>query len=158
MIDPAPGESRIDGSPGMDATVPDRVEPDPRLLYAALLGERVSSETLCRQWLAGHEGRALVERVLDGLPQPGGLEPLDRIDAHRHGADGPVRADWPPAKRVEGTVRYVAMVALALHEHGAWRSSRPAQELAPVAGMLVPLVGAEWVAALASVLRRAQVV
>lgn len=110
------------------------------------------------QWLAGHEGSALVERVLGDLPQPSGLEPLDRIDAHRHGADGPVRADWPPARRVEGTVRYVAMVALALHEHGAWRSSRPAQELAPVAGMLVPLVRAEWVAALAGVPRRAQVV
>ena len=111
MIDPTPGESRPCGSPGTGTAAP-----DPRLLYAALLGERVSSETLCRQWLAGHEGRALVERVLDGLPQPGCLEPLDRIDAHRHGADGPVRADWPPAKRVEGTVRYVAMVALALHE------------------------------------------
>jgi hypothetical protein len=96
--------------------------------------------------------------VLGRLPQPGGVEPFERIDAERHGPEGPVRADWPPRMRVAGTVRYVAMVALALHEHGAWRSSRSAQELAPVAKALLLRAPDPWGAPLEALCRRAQVV
>lgn len=133
-------------------------QPDPALLYAALLGERLSTDALVRQWLAGVQASALVLEVLQCLPQPGRSESLERIDAERHGIDGPVRADWPPRARVAGTVRYIAMVSLALHEHGAWRSSRAAQELDPIAAALLPLVPEPWQAPIAALRARAQVV
>lgn len=127
-------------------------------LYAALLGERLPTETLVRQWLNGPDASTLVLGVLECLPQPGGLESLQRMDDERHGPDGPVRAEWPPLLRVTGTVRYVAMVALALHEHGVWRSSRPARELDPIAEAMMPLVAHAWQGPLLAVRARAQVV
>lgn len=127
-------------------------------LYAALLGERLPTDALVRQWLAGADARRIVTAVLERLPQPEAFESLDRIDAERHGPAGPVRADWPPPSRVAGTVRYVAMVALALHEHGVWRSSRPASELDPVAAAMLPIVPEPWRAALMALRARAQVV
>jgi len=127
-------------------------------LYAALLGERLSADALVRQWLDGADAVEFVQDVLGRLPQPGGVEPFERIDAERHGPEGPVRADWPPRMRVAGTVRYVAMVALALHEHGAWRSSRSAQELTPVAKALLLRAPDPWRAPLEALCRRAQVV
>lgn len=137
-----------------------RAEDDARCsaLYAALLGERLPAEVLVRLWLAGEGAGGLVHGVLAGLPQPGVGMTLDRIDAERHGPDGPVRGDWPPPMRVAGTVRYVAMVALALHEHGVWRSSRPASELDPVAAAMLPLVPGSWRAPLLALRSRAQVV
>jgi hypothetical protein len=127
-------------------------------LYAALLGERLPSDLLVRTWLASEDAGGLLSDVLDALPQPGCLEALERIDAERHGPDGPVRAEWPPRVRVAGVVRYVAMVALALHEHGVWRSSRPAQELDPVAEAMLPIVPEPWKASLCALRARAQVV
>ena len=127
-------------------------------LYAALLGERLPADVLVRQWLAGSGAGTLAIDLLEVLPQPGTLASLDRIDAARHGPDGPVRADWPPLLRVAGTVRYVAMVALALHEHGVWRSSRPASELDPVAAAMLPIVPEAWRPALMALRTRAQVV
>jgi hypothetical protein len=50
------------------------------------------------------------------------------------------------------------MVALALHEHGVWRSSRPAQELDPVAAAMLPVVPEPWKASLRVLRARAQVV
>jgi hypothetical protein len=127
-------------------------------LYAALLGERLPSDLLVRTWLASEDAGALLSDVLDALPQPGCLEALERIDAERHGPDGPVRAEWPPRVRVAGVVRYVAMVALALHEHGVWRSSRPARELDPVAAAMLPIVPESWKASLRALRAHAQVV
>jgi len=127
-------------------------------LYVALLGERLPTDVLVRQWLARSDAPSLVDGFLERLPQPGGLESLESIDAARHGPDGPVRADWPPPLRVAGTVRYVAMVALALHEYGEWRSSRPASELDPVAAAMLPIVSEPWRAALMALRARAQVV
>jgi len=145
----------------MSAVVPDGAGPDDArcaALYAALLGDRLPTDVLIRQWMARSDAAALVDGFLERLPQPGGLESLESIDAERHGTDGPVRAEWPPSQRVAGTVRYVAMVALALHEHGVWRSSRPASELAPVAAAMLPIVQESWRAPLQAVLARAQVV
>jgi hypothetical protein len=116
------------------------------------------SDLLVRTWLATEDAGALLRDVLDALPQPGCLEALERIDAERHGPDGPVRAEWPPRVRVAGVVRYVAMVALALHEHGVWRSSRPARELDPVAAAMLPVVPEPWKASLRALRAHAQVV
>jgi len=127
-------------------------------MVAALLGDRLSTDALIRQWLARPDAVSLVNDVLARLPQPGCGATLHALDAERHGADGPVRAEWPPRMRVIGTVRYVAMVALALHEHGAWRSSRPERELDPVAEAMLPIVPDAWRAPLLSLRARAQVV
>jgi hypothetical protein len=145
----------------MSTVVPEDASPDDArcaALYVALLGERLSADVLVRQWLAGAGASTVVIDLLGALPQPGTLASLDCLDAARHGPDGPVRADWPPPLRVAGTVRYVAMVALALHEHGVWRSSRPASELDPVAAVMLPIVPEPWRAALMALRARAQVV
>lgn len=145
----------------MSAALPDDAGRDDAhcaALYAALLGERLPADVLVRLLLASDGADVLLIDVLDRLPQPGIGASLDRIDTERHGPDGPVRGDWPPRLRMAGTVRYVAMVALALHEHGVWRSSRPASELAPVAAAMLPIVPDPWRAPLQAVLARAQVV
>ncbi len=155
-----PDDAGADDAGADDAGADDAGADDARCaaLYAALLGERLSTDSLVRHWLSLSDGAAMVCEVLEFLPQPGGLESLERIDAERHGPNGPVRADWPPPLRVMGTVRYVAMVALALHEHGVWRSSRPASELDPVAAAMLPIVPEPWRVVLGALRARAQVV
>lgn len=165
----APTDAQQDAQHGAQQDAPHDVQhgvpldaqqegPSCQALYAALLGERLPSDLLVRTWLASEDAGALLSDVLDALPQPGCLEALERIDAERHGPDGPVRADWPPRVRVAGVVRYVAMVALALHEHGVWRSSRPARELDPVAAAMLPIVPEPWKASLRALRAHAQVV
>lgn len=129
---------------------------DPMRLYAALLGDQLSTAVLLRHWIRGEPGRAFVASTLSVLPQPGSGAGLADLDANRHGPDGPVRAQWPPVLRAAGTARYVAMVALALHEHGTWRSSLGVSELAPLAEALRYAAPASWSGAFEAVVLAAR--